>query len=223
MANTQRTFDRIVQFDEQSRNYPIMAVVPTTVLTSKTWDCNTWNDQGQEGACVGFGFSHELSAEPQPVPTNYSLALGIYNRAKLLDNFPGEDYSGTSVLAGAKAVSELKNNIGEPYIKSYRWAFGLRDVALAVAHVAPVVIGINWYEGMYEPDSAGYLHKSGELVGGHCTLILGVVIVPLTGISQPTTLAQVDMNKSYAIIHNSWGKSWGVNGRAKISFADLDA
>lgn len=221
MANTHRTLDRLVQFDERSRNFPVTAVVPTEVLVSNTWDCNTWNDQGQEGACVGFGFSHELSATPDAVPTNYTIAMSIYNRAKVLDQWPGTDYSGTSVLAGAKAVTELKNNVGESYIGSYRWAFGLRDLVLAVGHVAPVVIGVNWYEGMFEPDANNYIHKSGALSGGHCTLILGVVVVLLDGVTEPTTLAQIDLDKSYAIIHNSWGKSWGVNGRCKISFRDL--
>jgi hypothetical protein len=198
-----------------------MQLVTAETYVTKFWDCNVYNDQGQEGACVGFGWSHELSATPEVVPTSEATAFAIYNRAKKLDSWPGENYSGTSVLAGAKAVSELRNNVGEAYLKEYRWAFGLSDLVLALGHHGPAVLGVNWFTGMWGPDASGFLHVTGNVEGGHCILALGVNIVPKAGVTDPTSLSDVDLDKSYVLVHNSWGADWGQQGRAKISLADM--
>lgn len=219
---TTRTLDRVVHFDERSRNFPIRAVVNTNAFKTTTWECNTFNDQGQEGACVGFGWSHELASTPAPVPTNNTVAFSLYKRAQQLDPWPGENYSGTSVLAGAKAVQELKNNVGQSYIAEYRWAFGLPDLLLALAHTGPVVLGLNWYEGMFDTDPLGFLRRTGALSGGHCILALGVYIVLVAGFTgEPTQLSHLDLDNSYIVLHNSWGKDWGTGGKAKISLRDM--
>ena len=214
-----RTLDRLPQFDERSRNFPITAVVNTSVYTSKTWPCEIYNDQGEEGACVGFGWSHELASEPAVVPTNYDVAFALYKRAQALDSWPGDNYSGTSVLAGAKAVQELRNNVGVQYMPEYRWAFGLSDLLLALAHQGPVVLGLNWYTGMFNVDSAGYLRVSGDLAGGHCLLAVGVYIV--SAVAEPTSLDQIDLDASYVILHNSWGRTWGIGGKCKMTLRDM--
>lgn len=219
--STQRVLDRLPQFDERSRGFGIMALVTETVYQTKFWDCDIYNDQGQEGACVGFGWSHELAATPEVVPTNATIALSIYHRAQQLDQWAGENYSGTSVLAGAKAVSELRNNIGEPYLKEYRWAFGLSDLLLALGYHGPAVLGVNWFNNMFAPDANGYLHVSGGVAGGHCILALGVYIVPKAGVTAPSALSDLDLDNSYVLVHNSWGSDWGQHGRAKISLSDI--
>ncbi len=214
-----RTLDRIVEFDERSRNYPIRAVIETSVFRDRLWACNTWNDQGQEGACVGFGWSHELSSEPAVVPTTYTIAYNLYKRAQQLDQWAGENYEGTSVLAGAKAVSELVNASGQKYISEYRWAFGLADVLLALAHQGPVVLGLNWYRDMFNVDVNGFIRATGTLMGGHCLLAVGVEII--SNVADPTTLAEIDLDASYVTLHNSWGRDWGNDGKCKITVRDL--
>lgn len=219
MTEQQRTFDRIAVFDERSRNYPIRTVIESDVFRTKDWECNTWNDQGSEGACVGFAWSHELSATPAVVPTNNTIAYALYKRAQQLDVWEGEAYSGTSVLGGAKAVSELTNADGEKYISEYRWAFGLADTLLAIAHTGPVVIGVNWYEGMFRPDAHGFLRATGRLQGGHAVLLVATTIVSTE--PDPTRVDQLDLDASYVTIHNSWGRGWGDVGRAKLTLRDL--
>lgn len=219
---TERTFDRRVRFDPLSRNFPITAVVGSgSLFITKVWECNTWNDQGVEGACVGFGWGHELAATPEPVPADTALSRSIYRRAQQLDIWAGENYEGTSVLGGAKAVKEVLNNVGEPYIKEYRWAFGITDLMRALAYQGPVVLGLNWYTGMFDTNSAGWLSVSGSLAGGHCLLAIGVVIVPLLSRPVGVNLDDVDLDKSYILLHNSWGKSWGMNGQAKVSIRNM--
>jgi hypothetical protein len=104
-------------------------------------------DQGQEGACVGFGWAHEAAARPVVRPATEADAEAIYRRAQQLDGFP-DDQDGSSVLAGAKATRE------RGWLGTYRWAFSLNDVLATVGWLGPVVIGVNWYTGMMQADSA---------------------------------------------------------------------
>lgn len=193
-----RTFDRVPQFDEKSRAYPIRELIGTPVLREKRWRILERLDQGQEGACVGFGWCHELHAPPIRI-TNVD-PRAIYKRAQQLDPWPGEDYEGTSVLAGAQAVQELG------HLKEYRWAFGIDDVlATLVAH-GPVVIGVNWHQGMSDTDPQGYIHPVGPIRGGHCVCLMGII----------------RRRRGWVVIgRNSWGIGWGRNGNFRITADDL--
>lgn len=192
--------DRRVQFDERSRSYPIRNLVLDKPQRSYTWACDTYLDQGREGACVGFSIAHEIAARPVEAAASSGLALDIYDRARQLDDWEGEDYDGTSVIAGMKAAVE------KGYFNEYRWAFDLNDLILAVGYKGPAILGINWYEGMLDPDENGYIRPTGDIVGGHAILCRGV------GVRQ-----------RYFYLHNSWGRDWGpLGGTCRIRFADLE-
>lgn len=193
---------RLPEFDQLSRNFPIRTLFDgPRKLRSYTWNIQEKYilDQGNEGSCVGHGFAHDVTARPVKFIMTHDDALWVYNRAKFLDQYSGEDYDGTTVLAGAKATVELG------HYKEYRWAFSEHDMALAVAFVGPVVIGINWYEGMFRPDSDGYLNPTGRLAGGHCVIVNAI-----------------NINQSRYRIVNSWGLGWGERGQAWISRSDMD-
>jgi hypothetical protein len=218
--------DRIYEEDWRSLNHLITAVLPADTRTpvSQTWELWFYFDQGQEGACVGFGFGHELVASPVAVAgvDNAYCREHIYWGTQRIDPWPGGAYpsadpwyEGTSVLSGAKYLTD------EGFYTSYDWAITTRDAALGVGYAGPAVLGLNWYEGMYEPDANGFIHPSGVQVGGHCILAIGVVIVWKAGAVQ-YPWENVDLDKSYFILHNSWGQSWGQNGRCKLSLRDFD-
>lgn len=198
-VSPERTFDRIHQFDPRSRMFSISSVVPRSPR-SYTWRVDGWLDQGTEGACVGFAWSHEAMARPvvYPAMTN-EAARNVYRMAQKVDEWDGEAYEGTSVLAGAKIMKQLG------FIGSYRWAFGLEDLKNAVGYAGPAVLGVNWYTSMFNPDGDGFLRVNGQLAGGHAILAHGV-----------------NVRGGYFKVHNSWGKGWGQNGEAKISFDDMD-
>lgn len=221
MDFSDRVVDRIRQFDDRSRNFAAVSSTDTRDFRSYTWACDTYNDQGYEGACVGFAWSHELTARPKVIPTDNNYALNIYRRARQLDPWPGEDYSGTSVLAGVKAVQELRNQYGKPLITEYRWGFGIQDVLRILGYQGPVVLGIDWYENMYDPDSRFFIHPTGEVVGGHAILANGVKIVK-KNTALPAKWDNVDLDKSYVRLHNSWGQGYGLGGDAFITVRDLD-
>lgn len=199
-ATSDRRLDRVVQFDEKSRAYPIRALVENKTPRSYTWQCAQVLDQGEDGACVGFSWSHELIAKPVPVKgLDDRTALALYHAAQGLDEWPGSDYDGTSVLGGAKAVKALG------HMTEYRWAFGIDDLILALGHHGPGVLGINWLQNMFDPDpKTGLLNVSGDVAGGHAILVNGV-----------------DVKRELVRVHNSWGANWAKQGEAFIKFADL--
>lgn len=170
-------------------------------------------DQGSEGACVGFGWTADLLASPKPHKTDDATgnryALDIYRNAKLIDEWEGEDYDGTSVLAGAKIVRE------RGYIDSYRWAFGVEDVKNAILTTGPVVIGIPWYDSMYGTRKSGLVEVGGEVVGGHC--------ITITGYHPSMRIRGEDWNARYKVFRwrNSWGPYYGINGDGLIRYEDL--
>jgi hypothetical protein len=66
------------------------------------------------------------SRRPQRPAQDRRDAAALYHRAQQLDDVPGENYSGTSVLAGMQAAVEAG------WIGGYLWAFGTRDIAAAL-------------------------------------------------------------------------------------------
>lgn len=176
--------DRLPQFDERSKEFTVRAKLDELGLRhprSYSWR-HVQLDQGNEGACVGFGTTMEAAARPVPVfgdpvrkPPNIKatndIAHSVYLRAKELDEYPGENYEGTSVLAGMKACVE------HGWFGEYRWATGagvpaaVDDIILSVGYLGPVIMGTDWYEDMYEAvGDEGYLDATGQKVGGHCYL-----------------------------------------------------
>lgn len=206
---TDPRLDRLVEKDEKSQAYPVMGTIVTAddPFVSKLWDLDAFLDQGQEGACVGFGCTHELIADPIPVKgLDAPFAREkIYFEAQKIDPWPGGAYpgaspfyEGTSTLAGVKITQSLG------YVSQYRWCDNVDDMRRVVGNYGPVVIGVNWYSGMFNPDSNGFIHVTGYIAGGHCLIVIGV-----------------DEEEGCFILHNSWGSDWGQGGRCKISFADM--
>src|SRR5688572_19871443 len=151
---------RIPVFDPLSKAYPIRAALnqDQMIPVSKQWYVTTSLDQGALSACVGFSWAHCISSYPDPsLNMNREHAIKLYHRAQRLDDLPGEDYEGTSVLAGIKAVKRLHPGA----IDSYRWAFGLDDLILSIGYIGPVVLGVNWYSDMYAPQPDGLIKVGG--------------------------------------------------------------
>jgi hypothetical protein len=224
-----RRLDRLVQFDDRSRLHPITAVLPPVAdkLRSYTWRLDYWLDQGQEGRCVEFSICHELLARPVVVDkakVDEILAhKAIYYPAQQIDIYPGGSYpgaspveEGTSVLAGIKIASELG------FYKAYKWAFGIKQLVMALGYAGPAVLGINWYESMFDTDDQGWIKVEGDIAGGHAILAQGVHLAFKTR-QRERSWANLDLDTSYVLLHNSWGiNNFGINGCGKISLNNLD-
>lgn len=196
--------DRLPEYDERSRDFPVTAVLPREAVKPRSylWRCQITLDQENEGSCVGFAWSHELAARPSEVQHVDSVAARtIYRVAKTLDQWPGDNYSGTSVLAGIKAVQQIYPHM----IEGYKWAFSVEEVIATIGYFGPVVLGIKWYNSMYTPDEQGFVHVGGLVAGGHAILARGV-----------------NVKGKFVILRNSWGPGWGMNGDCYLTFDDLN-
>lgn len=166
--------------------------------TRRTWWAGgAWLDQGSTPQCVAYSLSHFYVDGPVTHKVNALPPPGkIYTRAQALDGLP-MPHDGTTVRAGAKVLQALG------VIDSYRWAFDLDSVLAHLLHVGPVVVGSVWYEQMFTPDKTGLLHVAGPPVGGHAYVWDGV-----------NTLSR------RIRVKNSWGRGWGRDGFASLSFED---
>lgn len=166
-------------------------------------------DQGRTGTCVGHGWEHWMMAAPtvkkDPLlpPNAYDLYRGACTLDEWADNDDGDLNWGSSVRGGAKWLQ------AEGRISAYHWAANADEVADYVAAAAgasgPVVIGVNWYSGMFEPDAGGVVRISGGIAGGHCVCVLGW-----------------DEPRGRFSLINSWGAGWGRKGRFYLDGETLE-
>lgn len=186
-------------------------VTPVMKPRSITWACSLWLDQGSQGACVGFALTHELSARPvvfRGLDANF--AREVYFETQRRDQweggaYPGASkfYEGTSVLAAAKYAKERQ------WWPEYRWSLDVFDFVMAMQQ-GPNVIGVDWWTGMFEPDSKGFIWCTGQVEGGHSVLVRRVRLYWQPGAMRAAAtldefLARVDLDRSFVGIHNSWG------------------
>ena len=173
--------------------------VGITRPSSRQWALYWKGDQGETPQCVGYSWHALLRAKPllqrDPHPTN------IYVESQKIDEWPGENYDGTSVRAGAKYLQS------QGRIKTYSWAFDVNTVLNWLGTQGPVVLGTLWTNHMFSPDSTGLVSVGnlGSVVGGHAYLAIGY--------NDKTKLVT---------LQNSWGKSWGVKGRFYMTYQDID-
>jgi len=89
------------------------------------------------------------------------------------------------------------------YISKYGWCFGIDDTIDWIVRRGPVVLGINWYDQMYETSPDGLITVGGQIVGGHAIMANGY---------WPGHPKFGDV----LVLTNSWGKVFGINGRGYL-------
>lgn len=160
-------------------------------------------DQGRLGSCTGNAMAQLLNTKPFQSKTGKRLvesdALELYKLATQLDDYDGT-YPPTDTGSSGLGVSKAAAQMG--FITAYSHAFGL-DQVLGALTIQPVIVGTNWYENMFTPVN-GLVAPGGAIAGGHEYLLLGLNVTSKT----VTAL-------------NSWGSSWGTNGRFKMTWNTL--
>lgn len=182
-------------------------LIPPTCSRIVNWV----GDQRDTSECVGFSWAGFMRAQPLAftIPP-----LSIYNGAKRLDPYPGEEYDGTTVRAGGKYLLSMHD------FAEYVWTLDMQHIKQWIYYHAPVVVGTNWYKDMFTPEPIRskiihgspapggrvehYLHPTGSLEGGHAWLIYGY-----------------DDDQNFFRMVNSWGRSWAAGGRAVITYNEF--
>lgn len=162
------------------------------LATRPMHDLTSWwqfYDQGEEGACVGFGWCRALSIMNRSRYDGFSH----YHLAQQLDEWPGEDYDGTSVRAGGDVARDYGGflvwrgkNIGcKPMhgIRANRWAYTVEDMAAclspedqgaSVLNLGYVLLKNSWGQSGYPFETRATLEVIERLTykeGGEMTVI----------------------------------------------------
>jgi hypothetical protein len=192
--------------------YPLRSIQAETVETAERllklpYQYRPRYDQGEEGACVGFSESWAMSMSNR----KFYDAFWLYNEAKKIDEWAGEDYDGTSVRAGFDVLRKVGHKqLHDPRhthhidltegIQANRWAYTVDEMRTAVQGGTPVVMGTNWYSSFDSPQSRGKGPQQefwvpetnlGRIRGGHAWCIYGVS----------------DKRQAFKMV-NSWGKAY---------------
>lgn len=197
---------RLVAEDNRDRQYLLPAPRRAPERTFRSWIVpGPVLDQGGTSQCVAYSGGKYLMAHPvvNAVPDLSTL----YRDCQRVDEWPGEDYDGTSVRALMK-VFKARGLVSE-----YRWAFDMPTLVAALLERGPVVVGTSWHLDMFTPDTYGYIYPEGQIVGGHAYLL---VACNMRRKNSDGTTGAVRMI-------NSWGPRWGDGGRAWITLQSLES
>lgn len=167
--------------------YPLRALLPRAVdhvehllnLPTQYRD----NYVQPDGSCVGYSESWAMSI----LNRRFYDAHWLFEEARRTDEWPGEDYDGTSVRAGLDVLRNLGHRrvrAGRTYepsisegIDEFRWAQSVDEIRTVIAAGAPVVLGIDWFDGFDAPVKRGadwwLPDDAGHILGGHAICCYG--------------------------------------------------
>lgn len=178
------------------------ALVGTTLPEKKLWTPGKVLDQGQEGSCVGHGWTAWNNARPRghEQQKGHEFAVKWYHTAQENDPWPGEDYEGTATVAGAK--------VGRMWGLLEAWvnATSADDVYAFLGLKGGVVLGTVWKESMDHMKPGYFLEVdlSSRTRGGHCYF------------------AQGYLEDETVVCQNSWGDDYGDEGFFYLKRPDFE-
>lgn len=210
MNDFKQKLGRLYIPDNRDKKYLINDILDKDDIRLKYkywWSNGWWGNQGDKPYCVAYSWVHWLAAGPQTQLVKRSLredgspfdTTYLYKEAQKVDSWPGENYDGTSVRAGADILKK------HGFISEYRWSWDIKTTIKTLLTVGPVVVGTWWTEKMFYPNIDGIIKPCNNKMGGHAYLLDGI-----------------NTEKKLIRIKNSWGKKWGKNGFAYISFDDME-
>lgn len=186
-------------------------------------------DQGSEGACTGFGLAtvanyllRRRRILPDTAPVSPRM---LYDLARRYDEWPGQNYSGSSARGAMKGW--YKHGVCSETLYPYgrRDRGGMTDARAADAqrrplgsyfrvnhkdvvamHAALAEVGVLYatssvHDGWSRVGRDGVIEQSPNLVGGHA-------------------FALVSYDDQGFWLQNSWGEQWGRGGFGRISYDD---
>jgi hypothetical protein len=162
-------------------------------------------DQGRTSTCVAHALKAWMMTAPvvQTRPDRPPHPFEMYREFVKLDEWAFNDFEATGPDSGLQFGTSVRAAFkwaqSKGFVSEYRWALNRYDLAEWVLTKGSVVIGVNWTEGMMNPDAAGFVWADGRYLGGHSVCIVGH-----------------NRERGDYTFLNSWGANWGRNGRARI-------
>jgi len=206
---TIRMFGRLYQEDDRDKRFLLKPNFQlASIKTKRYWYAGNILNQGSTPQCVAFSGYKWLTAGPVRNKRLPFIPVDLYHQAQLNDEWPGEDYDGTSVRGLFKYLQKAG------YVTEYRWAFDSQTILAHILTEGPMVLGSTWFAKMSEPDNCGFITPAGVVEGGHAYLIIGA--------NKKKKHPKTKEVGAFRIL-NSWGRDWGQVGRAWMSFSSFDA
>ena len=205
-------FGRLPAPDARDARYPMQLLLRPAALPSFRYYQTGPHlplDQGQTGTCVLHAWGAFLYAA-LIMDKVIESPFDMYRATVGLDEFSGNDHEmmapneelqyGTSVRAGAQYLRS------KGHLKNFVWAHSADEMALWIlTGKGTIVNGTRWDWGMSDLKE-GYAIPDGNVAGGHAYLVIGY------------------NTKSRAFrCLNSWGPTFGENGRFWIHHDDMNA
>ncbi len=201
-------------------------------------------DQGTEGACTGFALAAVINFLLQQRRINRRISPRmLYELARRYDEWPGENYSGSSARGAmmgwvrhgvctrelwpdklhgpshfdTKCADEAILTPGGAY---YRVDFRkVRDVHAAIHEVGIVYATLMVHAGWGEPGPATITIESGH--GSEPANFTIPVIERKGNADGGHAIAIVGYTAHGFIVQNSWGPGWGADGFALLPYEDF--
>lgn len=202
-----KNLGRHVVHDPRSRDF--VAKMAKTIRSVQHAATGLPLDQGQLGSCTGNAAAGAMNSDPYftkggGVVRDEAFAVELYHletsEHPKYGVYPPADPGGCGLWV-AKILQE------KGLIKSYAHAFGV-DAALRAIVLRPCIVGVNWYQSMFDCDpQTGLVEiKGSTIAGGH--------EIVADGIDAPNKLVW---------FWNSWG-AWGYqnSGRFCMTFDTFD-
>lgn len=188
-------------------------------------------DQGQEGACTGFGLAavanYLLRARKVYPDTTEVSPRMLYEMAKRYDEWPGTAYSGSSARGAMKGWH--KHGVCAARL----WPYAPKAKADPLTHERAVdasgrplgaYFRVNHRDlvGMHAAlTEVGILYATAQVHAGWDRVDLQTGDIPLDhDIQGGHAFAIVAYDERGFWIQNSWGDDWGASGFARISYDD---
>jgi hypothetical protein len=247
-----RTFDaRPDRIDYRDRIYqPPLVSLPEAYPHPKDieeflpayYDANLVLDQGQEGACTGFGLgavinylhwsqavleAADYGEPPESVSIDGVSPQMLYHMARVYDEWAGEDYEGSSCRGAMKgwhrhgvcAETLWKQSKSNKYRPKRAWISDAAMRPLGAYYRINKDSIVDMQAAIYE---VGAIYCSGDV---HDGWFMGetqrLSTIPYRAkTSGGHAFALVGYNKDGFIVQNSWGGLWGYWGFAVLTYDD---
>lgn len=207
---------RHILLDSRSVDYAVQPTAASVKAVRHTQHIGIL-DQGQVGACTGNASTscayHEpffLAGEgPWRYTPDEAGAQSWYHDNTVNDGYPG---TWSPNDTGSDGLTSSKMAVKAGVAAGYQAALDL-DSSLQALMKVPGITGIPWYNSMFTAPSSGLLtvDMTSGLAGGHELVV--DEIVAADGPGNGTGKMLVGGN-------NSWGESWGAQGRWYMTAAD---